>query len=153
MSIPGEPATVAVVGNGIIVTYASLSGSTFVNCLASVANVTIPTGSPIQQAGNTAAYQAAAVIGQNATGLLRPDYNLTGTTFATSTVTLNALPAYYPVQLNTVIPAAGSASPTYGNIAPNFFAIRIHASPGGNPTFTTQQIVGSVTYYMAGNKP
>jgi hypothetical protein len=143
-----------IVGNNIIATYASLSGSTFVTVYFSQAGVVIPPGSPIQQAGNTAAYQAIAVIGQiSSTGILRPDYNLAGSTLSTSTVNLAAVPAAYGPQLNTVVPATGSAPATYGSVNPVFFALRIHASPTTPTTFTTQQFVGSISYYLKGYTP
>lgn len=142
------------VGNGLIVTYASLSGSTFVGCLASSAGVVIAPGTGIQQIANTAAYQAAAVIGQSsAAGILRPDFNLTGTTFATSTVVLNALPAYYPAGYNTVNPALNNYPPTLGNVSPIFFGIQIAATTTTAASYTTAKIVGTVSYYLRGFQP
>ena len=143
------------VGNNVFVSYSSLSGSTFLGCQASIAGYTWPSGTPIQQCGNTAAYQAAAVIGQSsAAGILRPDYNLTGTTFATTTVVQNALPANYPPGFNTTIPAIGAYPPTLGNIAPNFLSLYIATTTTTAFAYlATTQIVGSIVYDMKGLQP
>ena len=134
------------VGNGIIVNYESLSGSTFVNCRTFLGTGVIPNGAAIQQMGNFAAYQAASAMGNNATMVLDQDRTLTGTTIATLTVVQNATPVVMPKAFLTS--ALSDSRPTLGNISPFYFTMRLHAAI--NTAVTTGTITGWVGYYEQG---
>lgn len=127
---------------GCMISYGALSGSTFTTCYAAQQGFVIPPGSVIQQAGNTAAYNAVAVIGQSsAEGYLFNMGNATGTTFTAATVVSQALPAGYPSSFNTGFGVTPPIATPY-NLGPMFFMIRIHASATTNPTYTTAGIKG-----------
>jgi hypothetical protein len=133
------------VGNGIIVNYESLSGSTFVNCRTNSPSGVIPDQAIIQQCGNTAAYQAVALTGRSSVaGVITPDYNNTAAnTFVTSTAVQNGTPALFGNAINTA-PAAAVT-----NVNPFYFTMRFHAAI---TTLAASPLVcsGWVGYFMTG---
>ena len=129
--------------NGILISYASLSGSTFVTCYSSVAGMVIPKGSLIQQAGNTAAYQAAAAV-QAGQGIdLFPWGSISSTTVATATAVPSAIPAVYGQPFNTSSPPGTPNPAVPAIIGQQWFLLRFHASPTTYNAATTP-IVGSI---------
>jgi hypothetical protein len=112
--------------NGVLFGYASLSGSTFVTAYASVPGVVIPKGALIQQAGNFSAYQAIAVVQAGGAIVLLPWGSVSATTVATTTAVPSALPAVYGTPFNTT----GTPNPAVpAQIGQTWFALKIHASP------------------------
>lgn len=135
--------------NGVLVNYESLSGSTFVNCRSYIGTGVIPDGAPINQCGNTAAYQSNIALGQNAVGYADHNtYWLTGGSVTLSTV-LNATPVDFPATYQTAALKVGATGPTFGNVGPEFFlTLRIHTAV--NTVVTTGVITGWITYSMLG---
>ena len=139
--------------NGILIGYASLSGSTFVTCYSSVAGQVIPKGALIQQAGNTAAYQAAALEGTTSYGMiLLPWGSISAGATAvvvTTTAIPSALPASYPTPFNTSSPPGTPNLAVPANIGQLWLTLKIHASPGTYNAATTP-ITGRMNYTMRG---
>jgi hypothetical protein len=135
--------------NGILIGYASLSGSTFVTCYSSVAGVVIPKGSLIQQAGNTAAYQAIAAV-QAGSGIVLLSWgSVSSTTVATATAVPSAIPAGYSSPFNTT-PPPGTPNPVVpAIIGQQWLTLKIHASPTTYNAATTP-ITGRINYTMRG---
>lgn len=127
---------------GVMISYAALSGSTFTTCYAAVQNFTVPGGAIIQQAGNTAAYNAVAVVSQNAESFLSSQFgNITGTTATAATLVSAALPAMIASSYSTGFGVSPAIATPY-NLGPLFFMLKCHASPASNPTYTTAAIKG-----------
>lgn len=143
-----------VVGNGLLVQYGGLSGSTFTTCYASSPNFMIPAGAPIQQIANTLFYNAAVAIGQSShAGLFAPDYWIANTTL-TALLPKFQLPQAYPYGYNTMNPAVGAYPPTFGNVNPIYFVLECGANATTNPSYaSTAQFVGHIQYMLRGNYP
>ena len=128
------------------VIYESLSGSTFVNCRTAWPGVVFPDGTAIQQCGNTAAYQSAAVIGQGVAGVITDKFNITGTTITIASPI--GTPAEIPSGFNTSSPATPGRPPTLGNIAPIYFTLRLSADI--NTAAAAGVITGWIGYHERG---
>ena len=135
--------------NGILIGYASLSGSTFVTCYSSVAGVVIPKGSLIQQAGNTAAYQAAAAVQAGSAIALSPWGSVSSTTVATATALPGAIPAVYGAPFNTSSPPGTPNLAVPAIIGQQWLTLKIHASPN-TYNAATIPITGSIRYSASG---
>lgn len=133
--------------NGHLFGYASLSGSTFVTVYADAPGIVIPAGSLIQQAGNFAAYQAAAAV-QAGKGINMVPYgSLSDTSWASATALPGALPAAYIAPYTTVDYSRNPPVPS--QIGQTYFCMKIHASP---TTYNAPSvaITGSIRYAMKG---
>jgi hypothetical protein len=136
---------------GCMIAHTGKTGSTLTGCTAMVQNLTLPDGALVQEAGNTAGFNAAAVIGRSsAAGYLAPWGNITSTTATAATVVTAAVPANYVATYNTGFNNVASPANPNNITGQQYFLIRIHASPTTDPSYTTQVYTGWIQYHSKG---